>query len=286
MTAPRPAPESGAGERAGPAGALLDLALRAAARRAAEPGGILFTERQLYYELCRGLRPWHLAPRRLRFTARPPVRPAAFEAALRRAGDVPGLLPPAPAARRAPGRHTPEPDLFAYGLPRLLLCESDEIAAMLRANGLPMESACPVFGAAELPLDARVAGMLAHAERARVYVLHDASPAGLAFAARAAAEAGVPPGVAVVPIGLRPRQAGALHLPHRTGEEPGAPPPASCDTWEHRWLARGRGVEVAAVRPAALLRTVHRLVRGVRRAPPRAGRRQARASGFLTWPAA
>ncbi|ONK11264.1 hypothetical protein [Streptomyces sp. MP131-18] len=273
-----------------PRHALLERALRAAAERAADPGGLRFTERQLYYELCRGLRPWHRAPRRLPFSTGPPVRTAAFSAALRRAGDLPGLLPPAaPPTRRPAGHHTPEPDLFDYGLPRLLVCESDDIARMLRANGLPMESACPVYGAGELPLDPGVSTMLTQAERATVYVLHDASPAGLAFAAHAAGLAGVPDGVGVVPIGLRPRQAGALHLPHRPRGSAAAGAAAAdtpADPWERRWLGRGRAVEVAAVRPAALLRTVHRLVREIRRRPPPAGLRRAREVGFLSWPAA
>ncbi|MBF6506085.1 hypothetical protein IU423_32390, partial [Nocardia farcinica] len=50
---------------------------------------------------------------------------------------------------------------------------------------------------------------------------------------------------------------------------------------------RGRAVDLDTVRPAALLRTVHRLVREVR--PPRTplvDLRRARDAGFLTWPVA
>ncbi|MEV8408544.1 hypothetical protein AB0R12_22845, partial [Streptomyces niveus] len=225
---------------------------------------------------------------------------------------VPGLLPPAvPAPRRAAGRHTPEADLFDYGLPRLLVCESDDIAAMLRANGVPMESACPVYGASELPLDPGVLRMLALAEHGTVYLLHDASARGLTFPARFARSVDVPDGVRVVPLGLRPRQAGALHLVHGRGPAYAAVPahgPApfvvggtgvgtgtgagpglgfALSRREREWLRRGRFVELAAVNPASLIRTVHRLVREVR--PPRSQLtelRQVRRAGFLSWPTA
>ncbi|MFF5985997.1 hypothetical protein [Prauserella flavalba] len=264
---------------------VLDRALRVAAERVAEPGGLRFTERQLYYELCRVLRPAHRVPRRWAFTVAPAVPYPRFRAALKRLGPLPGLLPPVEPARRQVGRHTREPDLFDYGLPRLLVCESDAIANMLRANGVPMESACPVFGAAELPLADGVVGMLGRAERPTVYALHDASVPGLALPARLRRLAAVPEDVRVAGIGLRPRHAGALHLTH--GRGPAVPPPSGVSPWERDWLARGRFTEVAAVRPASLLRTVHRLVRDVR--PTRAripDLRGARETGFLSWPSA
>ncbi|WP_433730403.1 hypothetical protein ACQP0C_03280 [Nocardia sp. CA-129566] len=431
---------------------MLDRLLRIAAERAAAPSGIRFTERQLYYEVCRILTPVHRIPRRFAFTVPAPLTYASFRAALDRHGEVPGLLTIAPPKATPAGRHTPEPDLFDYGLPRLLVCESDAIAQMLRANGLPMESACPVLSAAELPLDPGIAGMLASVQ-GTIYLLHDASATGLTFPARLRELTEIPDDVRVVPLGLRPRQAGTLHLPHVhgplpnlfaaqvdsmeraqlrhgpalnaeatqsdqcqreeldcepgsntiaaqvdsteraqlrhgpalnaeatqrdqcqreeldcdfgsntiaaqvdlsgraqlrrdpapgaeaaqvdswereesdarapstfaehmgptqstqlrrgrassaeaaesawwEGEEPYGDPALSAivaqlDSWERTWLLRGRYVEVEAVRPASLLRTVHRLVREVR--PPRptfTELRRARNAGFLTWPAA
>ncbi|MFE3116095.1 hypothetical protein [Streptomyces niveus] len=294
--------------------AILDRVLRTAVEKAGAPGQLHFTERQLYYEMCRVLQPWHRAPRRAQFTSAPALTYDAYRATLRRHGPepVPGLLPPAvPAPRRAAGRHTPEPDLFDYGLPRLLVCESDDIAAMLRANGVPMESACPVYGAAELPLDPGVLRMLALAGPGTIYLLHDASARGLTFPARFTRSVDVPDGVRVVPLGLRPRQAGALHLVHGRGPAYAAVPahgPApfvvggtgggtgagtgpglgfALSRREREWLRRGRFVELAAVNPASLIRTVHRLVREVR--PPRSQLtelRQVRRAGFLSWPTA
>ncbi|WP_280457600.1 hypothetical protein [Nocardia carnea] len=246
--------------RAGP----FDRVLRLAARRAAAPNGLLFTERQLYYEVCRTVLPVHRLPRRLAFTVPPVVSYRAFRAALDRIGEVPGLLgPPRPRPATA-GAHTPEPDLFDYGLPRLLICGSAAVAAMLRANGIPMESACPVVSAADLPLAPGITAMLARAH-GTVYVLHDASPAGLVFPERLPALTDIPDGVGIVPIGLRPAQTAPLHLTHMSGS---------------------RAVEVESVNPAVLLRSVHRLVRDVHRTgSPLIDIRRARRTGFLTWPA-
>ena len=264
--------------RSAQGGPLLRRALRVAAVRAGEPGGLRFTERQLYYTVCRVLRPWHLLPRRPAFTVAPPLSYRDFRAALDRHGPVPGLLAPAP-PRAGIGRHATEPDLYDYGLPRLLVCEPAGIAHMLRANDVPMESACPVFDAAELPLDPRLGRMLASGD-GTIYLLHDASAHGMTFPARLPGLTDVPGGVRVVALGLRPRQAAPLHLVH--GRGPARPSPAR--DAEARWLARGRFTEVASVPPAALLRTVHRLVREVRPARPQWS--IPREVGFLTWPEA
>ncbi|ASR34477.1 hypothetical protein BAY61_05150 [Prauserella marina] len=262
---------------------LLDLALRLAAERAGQPGGVRFTERQLYYELCRVPRPAQHIPRRFPFTVAPSVRYPRFREALLEAGPLPGLLPEPRPVRRGAGRHTPEPDLFDYGLPRVLVCESDAIANMLRANGIPMESACPVFGAAELPLAEGVLRMLRTAERATVYVLHDAGAVGLAFPGLVRRL--TPDGVRVTGVGLRPHHARALHLAH--GREHPSGPRGTMTEREEQWCALGRFAEVAAVRPASLLRTVHRLVREVRPVRTRQpSPRKARESGFLSWPSA
>ncbi|MEU1524546.1 hypothetical protein ABZ413_20305 [Nocardia rhamnosiphila] len=318
---------------------VFDRLLPVAASRAAAPGGIRFTERQLYYELCRLLAPGPRLPRRIAFTVPAPLSFATFQATLARHAEIPGLLTPAPPRTAPPGAHTPEPDLFDYGLPRLLICESHTVAHMLHANGLPMESATPVLGAAELPLHPGVTAMLDRGG-GEVYVLHEASATGVAFPARPAELTGIPPDLRVVPLGLRPRQAMGLHLFHIDGPavDPGRPPkahsapdapgpvfdgrksarrgpevitppevtgvapparllaedrpgdepgPGFLDEREQAWLRRGRVVELEAVPPAVLLRSVHRLVRGVRTPPPPLAQlRHARRSGFLTWPAA
>ena len=259
---------------------ITERAWRRAALRAGAPGGLRFTARQLYYELCRGRQPLHRIGRRPRFTLRPTVSRAAFEAALARYGPPPGMLPPVPATA-AP---VPEvPDLYDYGLPRLLVCQDPEIAAMLRANELHMESACPVYALDDLPLDPRVGTSLERGA-GTVFVLHDASADGTACVAAVRAAFG---GVPVESLGLRPSHAAALHLTRRRG--PAVTGPLAAETrlwapWERARLARGYTVEVAAVPPARLLRTVHRLVRGFRRVRSVPRLRRIPAVGYLTWP--
>lgn len=261
---------------------FADRLLRGAIRRAGAPGRLRFTERQLFYEMCRGLLPTQRLPRRIAYSPPTVLSPNVFRDAVRRHGPIDGLLAPADPTPPALGRHTPEPDLFDYGLPRLLICQSDAIAVMLRANGIPMESACPVLSVAELPADPGLTRMLRQAGEATVYVLHDASITGLALPGELPQLTDIPDTARVVPIGLRPAQVWPLHLPH-------LPAPAghvsAADPKEQAWLQRGRAVEVEAVPPAVLLRSVHRLVRGVAR--PGTGLvdlRRARHAGFLTWP--
>jgi hypothetical protein len=261
---------------------VFDRALGLAIARAAAPGTIRYTERQLYYELCRVLRPLHAAPRRPGFTVRPPVRYERFTAALDRRDPPPGLLVAGTAPRRNPD---PPAELFDYGFPRLLVCQDAAIAAMLLANELHMESACPVFHLADLPPDPRLTRAL-RAGGATVHVLHDASAAGLAAVARVR-QVFAEEGLRVNALGLRPAHAVALHLtavrrPPGNAADPADP--ADLLAWERRWLRSGRVAEVASVNPARLLRTVHRLVRGQSRLRSRPSLRELRAAGFMTWP--
>ncbi|MFD3451953.1 hypothetical protein ACFWVC_07195 [Streptomyces sp. NPDC058691] len=268
---------------------LLERALTVAARRAAAPGGLRFTERQLYYETCRVLRPTPAPVRRIPYSPAPPLRLSRFTEVLR--GIEPaGLLPtPAPATAGAtiggPGR---EPDLYAYGLPRLLICQDRSIARMLLANQVHLEAGCPVLSAEDdLPLDSRLVSALERAEGATVHVLHDASPAGIALPARVREAMGAA-SVRVASLGLVPRHAQALRLVsgRRPGPVPLGPLPPGLRPAEAGWLAAGRFAEVAAVPPARLLRAVLRLTRGPR--PPRHSvwgeLRELRTAGFLTWP--
>lgn len=242
---------------------VADAVVARAARTAAAPTGLLFTERQLYYEVCRTVLPAHRLGRLPGFVLPAPVPYPAFTAAVQRLAP-PGLLQPRPARRRPIGAATPEPDLFDYGLPRLLICESHPVAEMLRANGLPMESACAVVSVDELPLDPGIVSMLELAQSAAVYVLHDASARGLELPAELPSLTPLPSSVPVIGIGLRRAQAASLHLAQRNST-----------------------VEVESVNPAVLLRSVHRLVRDVHRRPePLLDWRAARSAGFLTWPAA
>ncbi|MFE6870432.1 hypothetical protein ACFVFS_28250, partial [Kitasatospora sp. NPDC057692] len=182
---------------------------------------------------------------------------------------------------------------YDYGLPRLLVCQSREITAMLLANDLHLEAACPIVAADELPLDERLLAALERAGGAVVHVLHDASPSGLACfeELRAAYRPNAAAGVRVRSMGLVPRHATTLHLTSGRGPRGyRGPLPAGLRPEERAWLGSGRTIELAAVAPARLLHTVIRQVRGgatagPRRAPLHRRVRTARGSGFLSWPA-
>jgi hypothetical protein len=148
------------------------------------------------------------------------------------------------------------------------VCQDPDIAAMLLANDLHMEAACLVVGAADLPLDPRLAPR-------SVYVLHDASAAGFAFARSI--------GLRGRQLGLRPAHAAAMHLT-RAPRVPAVAATAGLRPWEQRWLAAGNVAEVAAINPARLVRTLHRLVRDHRRGTPRTPLRKLAGVGFLSWP--
>jgi hypothetical protein len=267
---------------------LLERAITVAARRAAAPGNLRFTERQLYYETCRVLRPTPAPVRRIPYSPAPPLRLSRFTEALR--GREPAGLLPAPAAAPTIGGPARELDVYAYGLPRMLVCQDRSIAGMLLANQVHLEAACPVLSAEDdLPLDPRLTEALERAEGATVHVLHDASPAGIALPARVREGLGPAPGVRVASLGLVPRHAAQLRLV--SGRRPGplaplGPLPRGLRPTELDWLADGRFAEVAAVPPARLVRAVLRLTRGPR--PPRhsvwSDLRDLRTAGFMSWP--
>ncbi|MER0241673.1 hypothetical protein AAHZ94_06475 [Streptomyces sp. HSW2009] len=276
----------------GLAAQLVDRAITVAARRAGDPGGIRFTERQLYYATCRVLRPVPPGLRRIPRSPGPALRLPVFTRALAaRTAPVPGLLDAASLESAGPAAGPArEPDLYDYGLPRLLVCQDLSIARMLVANHVHLEAAGPVLSAAECrPLDPRLLAGLARAGGATVHVLPDASPAGRALPGELRAAVAEVPGVRVVSLGLAPRHATALHLASGRARSPlprPAPLPRGLRPHEVAWLARGRFTQVAAVPPDRLLRAVLRLTRG-----PRAPRqsvltelRDLRAAGFMTWP--
>jgi hypothetical protein len=245
-----------------------------AARRAAHPGGVRFVERQLYYEVCRLLRPAPLGDG-FPHTAPPAVPYGEFREALAAGEAPPGLLaddarPPLPLEGR-------EPDLTAYGLPRLLVCHDPAVVRMLVANGFHMELSCAVVAA--WPPPEHLAAMLARTRHARAYALHDASPEGLAWAAALGATAPAP----LREIGLRPAHAMRLRLVATRGERR-APEslPAALSPVERAWLAEGWSAEVAALSPSRLLRTLRRIMLGI--AAPAEPERPRADAGFLTMP--
>lgn len=233
------------------------------------------------------------AARRMPFTLATPLAEEDFQHVLHdhlhRHGAPPGLLQPTPLAPALAlaGR---EPDLLDYGLPRLLICEDPRIAAVLRANHVPLELSCTLLSLEEARnLPPEIAVTLQQAAGARIYLLHDATPAAMDLLADPAAQIALPQGIAVQALGLRPRHAWRLHL--FAGRGPALPQagnwPSALTAAEQRWLRAGWRTEVAAVPPLRLLRALRRLLIG---APPerpwRYNLARDRAIGFFTWPEA
>lgn len=219
-------------------------AISAAAKRIEADGVAFYSERQLYYETCRRLVPAHRLPARARCTLPAPL---SYEAFRRTRPVLPGLIAPGEAPLL--GHPMSEPDLFDYGLARVLVVQDRALAAVLHAHNFPLDAGCPVLNPADLPIDGRVLGMLGRVEGAAVLVLHDADDA---FVRRIDAH-----GLPVTPVGINPAQAAYLHLFRRPDG----------------------GVDAAAVRPRQLLRGLYRIVRGV---PPPPARPRLRDIGFLS----
>lgn len=217
---------------------IVDRALHRVLRRL-DALGVRAVADQLYYATCRALFPSPRGPRRPGVLLPRLIPRATFDRVLAGAtAPVPDRLPVLAGA-------TDAPDLTDYGLPRVLVCQHDAIAAALLANDLHMEAATVVLGSSQVR-----DGIPALVSGGAVHLLHDATPGGLAWRATQ---------VGGRAIGLSPAQARMLHLVR----------------------APGGGAQVAAVPPEHLLRVLRRVLAG-RPAVPSLRRRVG--LGFLSWP--
>ena len=159
-------------------------------------------------------------------------------------------------------------DLARYGLPRLLICQSPDIAQMLRANNFHLEAACAVLSLAEAaPLGYLRREMLERAGQARIFFLHDASLTALMLLPDLRERLNLPDSASLQILGLRPIHAERLHLFAQQGEQPVGREHLETFSFlsdaEKRWLADGWRAEVAAVSPVRLLRVLRRLALGL-----------------------
>lgn len=285
----------------------VSTALATAVMQVAEPGGLAYTERQLYYELCRALSPgwrrrlpglrrlpiaWlHRLPRQL-VTPLPPLTYSQFQAAL---ADYRTTQGPPPGLLTQPRTHffdpkAQEPDLFDYGLPRLLLVQQPMVAAMLLANYFHMDLPCAILPlAAATPLPDAICAMLVRAGEAQVYLLHDATAEGLALTQSLRTALALPDRVGLTLLGLRPRDAIRLHLFALQGPIPSIDQNIALvkhlTPSERTWLRAGYRSEIEALRPAHLLRALRRSL-----TPPRVltqstgNARPTVETGFMSWP--
>jgi DNA-directed RNA polymerase subunit RPC12/RpoP len=179
-------------------------------------------------------------------------------------------LPP-PDAQRAL-----DPDIASYSFDRAVICDRPRTVDVLLANQFHFENNCAVLGVGGYPQAtfALVRSMLKQNPRLRVYVLHEASPAGCATAARVANDGEWFGGrVRVVDVGLSPRQ--AMAMPRALWTR-GPATTVRLDAHgfteaERRWLEAGWSVELAVIRPEQIVKRLFRAIAEERELDQRGG---------------
>lgn len=158
-------------------------------------------------------------------------------------------------------------DLMLFGLPRILICESDEIAQMLRANDFHLETPCAVLSLRETtPLNNAFQQMLSRAETPQVFFLHDAGSQGFSLISNLRQTLELNEEIPLRSIGLRPVHARRLHLFARKTQnnfQVNLDDFAYLTDGEKRWLERGFTAEVSAISPARLQRVLRRIILGL-----------------------
>lgn len=208
-----------------------------------------------------------IANRRAPLPPRPPRIPFdAFERRYLRRwrevnGDVAGLLPVREVALPAMPRQVPA-DVAAFSFDRVVVTDRWETAQMLVANRFHFEHNCAVLSRDGYPdgIADTVKEMLRRNPRLTVFALHDASPGGCLLPLTLREPEWFPdPAVRVVDLGLRPGTARRLPVPALAGV-PTQPPPRLAELLpaeDVAWLAQGHTAELAALRPAQVLRAAY-----------------------------
>jgi len=177
-------------------------------------------------------------------------------------GDVPGLLSPREPALPAAPREVP-PDVAAFSFDRAVVTDRWETAAMLVANRFHFEHNCAVLSHDGFPGDIAetVMTMLRRNPHLTVFALHDASPAGCMLPLQLREPAWFPdPSVRIVDVGLRPAMVRQLGLP-ALDQNRGQDHPRQGEILppeDVAWLAKGNVGELAALRPAQVMRALYR----------------------------
>ena len=179
-------------------------------------------------------------------------------------GDVPGLLPMREAQRTAPPREVPG-DVAAFSFDRAVVTDRWETAAMLVANRFHFEHNCAVLSHDGYPdgIAETVKTMLRRNPDLTVFALHDASPAGCVLPLLLREPGWFPDAsVRIVDVGLRPGMVRQLRMP--TIDVRGAEQPPRIGELlppeDVAWLAAGHVAELAALRPAQVLRATYRAI--------------------------
>jgi hypothetical protein len=244
----------------------IRTALARSIQRVSIGGRFFFTERQLYYEFCRTLRPYAQYLRGIPFSLPLPVSYAEFSRALKHHISCGGMPTKLLAASQSlpPGFIGQQPDLADYGLPRVLVCTDRDVAEMIIANHMHMKLGCAVLSlAGAVPLADLICAMLARDQDPRVFLLHDADLEGMTLFSHLRVRLRIPEDMTPVEIGLRPFQAAKMHLfvertDSWTGEQWHLP--GGLTRFERLWVKAGLRAEVAGISPAVLFRLLRQTI--------------------------
>lgn len=268
-------------------------------------GRIYFTPKQLYYEFCRqqhspiGIKPKTAATifgfsviptiffrknklallsasalvlgalptfRKLPHTISPSISRQKFEKLLAEYLENSRIENLLEAKMETHFNNTTPKDLTLYGLPNLLVCESDEISQMLRANQFHLQTPCGVLSLNEAsPLSENFRKMMSNAENPQVFYLHDADLESYSLLPNLREKLGLDDKISLRILGLRPIHAKRLHLfaEKKRVEFADLDSLDFLDESEKKWLRSGNSAEVSAISPVRLMRVLRRLILGL-----------------------
>lgn len=183
-------------------------------------------------------------------------------------GTPPKILLSSTRERQGPRRGEPAADLQSYSFERLLVCDRDETVDLLLANNFHFETNTPVVSIKGYPHDVftNVMAMVRCNPNLVVFALHDADAEGCLLPLRLREEARwfPQPSVAIIDIGLRPRQVPTLPgLIVSPSQGRVTLPPAlnrALTPGERQWLSSGYRAELAAMRPDRLMRAIYQTI--------------------------
>jgi hypothetical protein len=182
-------------------------------------------------------------------------------------GDVPGLLTPHELALPAAPREVAG-DVAVFSFDRAVVTERWETAAMLVANRFHFEHNCAVLSHDGFPGDIAdtVKTMLRRNPDLTLFALHDASPDGCLLPLLLRDEGWFPDtSVRIVDVGLRPAMVRQLGLPaiHLLSGQDHPSLAEVLPPEDVAWLAHGNVAELAALRPAQVMRALHNAIAAV-----------------------
>lgn len=176
-------------------------------------------------------------------------------------GPVRGLLAPRDADLVTSPKAV-SPDVAAFSFDRAVVTDRWETAAMLVANRFHFEHNCAVLSRDGYPdgIADTVKEMLRRNPRLTVFALHDASPGGCLLPLTLREPEWFPePTVRIVDLGLRPGTVRRLRIPALSGPPAQLPPRLAeiLPAEDVAWLAEGNTADLAALRPAQVLRAAY-----------------------------